>query len=587
MILKEGNGTGGRRGGGSGYRSNCLPADCLRNLVGLHLSGRRLKGRRPETRARVDRLYRRELYCCGCGRLFSVIPGGRWRVSMEGVARMRTVCKAGKMNIKKISGWMIGAGILLYLSGCTIFPVKNGPASPDLIQLVQKIQPAVVTVITYDMNDAAADLGSGFFLEANGLMVTNYHVLKGAYRAEVRTHDGRKYPIEQVVAENEQADIIKVRVSSSKQEFNWVRLTEQEPSIGERVLVVGSPLGLEQTVSEGIVSAVRNLPLVGKVFQFSAPISPGSSGSPVVNMDGKVVGVVSFQAATGQNLNFAVASQGVLNLKNVETAPSLSEWTYGNSRKTPRLAEELCKKGFNFSIRGKFKEALSYYKEAVEKSPGDVLAWYGLGSCYVGLDNPEAAIAAFRQAAQADPQNPIPFYNLGRYYGTLERYEDAVSSYLKAVAVEPDHAMSYFDLGVIYIKMEAFDSGEQAFKEVLRIEPSHAPSYYFIGLIHSERRRYNAAVEAYQQAIRIDPELLPALYQLGIAYGKLGLAEDEIASFTSAIRIDPDYAPPHFNMGIIYLKSGDKAAALEEYKILKRLDAEMADRLFDRIYQTP
>ena len=117
------------------------------------------------------------------------------------------------------------------------------------------------------------------------------------------------------------------------------------------MVVVGSPLGLEQTVSEGIVSAVRELPVLGKVFQLSAPISPGSSGSPVVNMRGKVVGVVSFQTTSGQNLNFAVSSKGILGLKQSETPKTLSEWTYSINTKTPKQVEKLCKEGFNFSIR--------------------------------------------------------------------------------------------------------------------------------------------------------------------------------------------------------------------------------------------
>ena len=282
--------------------------------------------------------------------------------------------KAVNMKVKKISGWMIGVGMLLFLSGWADFAIKNGPASSYLIRLVQKVQPAVVTVVAYDMNGAAAGLGSGFFMDETDHLITNYHMLKGAYSAEVKTYDGKKYPIELVVAENEEADLIKVRVAIPDRDSHWVQLTDQEPAIGERILVVGSPLGLEQTVSEGIVSAIRDLPVVGKVFQLSAPISPGSSGSPVVNMKGKVVGVVSFQAVLGQNLNFAVAGQGVLNLKNMDKAQSLSEWTYGIGRKTPRLAEELCKKGFNFSIRGEFKAALNYYKEATEKSPDDAAA---------------------------------------------------------------------------------------------------------------------------------------------------------------------------------------------------------------------
>ncbi|MEW6670071.1 MAG: tetratricopeptide repeat protein [Thermodesulfobacteriota bacterium] len=491
------------------------------------------------------------------------------------------------MNVSKHSFWIIGAGIFWLLSGCADFDIRSGPAATELVRLVQKVQPAVVTVVTYDMNGAAADLGSGFFIDGKGHLITNHHVLKGAYGAEVKTFDGRKHPIELVVAENEDADIIKVRVAMAEKEFSWVQLSDQEPVIGERILVVGSPLGLEQTVSEGIVSAVRDLPVIGKVFQLSAPISPGSSGSPVVNMKGKVIGVVSFQTIMGQNLNFAVAGRGVRELKSAEKAQSLSEWTYGFAGKTPRLAEELCKRGFAFSIRGEYKEALNFYKEAAEKSPDDAAAWYGLGACYIGLDDTEAAISAFQQAVRADPRNPTPYYNLGRYYGMLERYEEAVQAYKKAVAVDPDHALSYFDLGIIYSKREEYDAGEKAFKEVLRIEPMHALSYYFIGLGNSERGRYEAAIKSYQEVLKIDPESVPALYQLGIAFGKLGNSEDEIGSYKAAIRIDPDYAPPHFNMGIMYLKNGDKAAALGEYKILKGLNTEMADRLFDQIYRSP
>jgi len=491
------------------------------------------------------------------------------------------------MNIKRNSGWMIGIGILLFMFGCADFPLKTGSNSGHLIRLIRKVQPAVVTVITYDINGDAADLGSGFFIDGKGHLITNHHVLKGAYRAEVKTHDGGNYPIEQVIAENEEADIIKVRVTIPEKAVHWVDLTEEEPAIGERILVVGSPLGLAQTVSEGIVSAVRDMPPVGKVFQLSAPISPGSSGGPLVNMKGKVVGVVSFQAVMGQNLNFAVSSRKVINLKHMDNARSLSEWTYDIGRKTPRLAEELCKKGFHFSVKGEYKEALRYYKEATEKSPKDVSAWYGLGSCYVGLDDSEAAIGAFQQAVQVDAHNPTPYYNLAHYYGTLERYEEAIGYYKKAIEIDPDHVLSYFDLGIVYSQMQAFEAGVQAFKEVLRIDPRHAPSYYFIGLIRSEQGRHEAALAAFRQVLQIDPESVSALYQMGIAYGKLGDAQDEMDSYKAAIRMDPDFAPPHFNMGIFYLNAGDKAAALEEYKILRGLNMELADKLFDHIYRSP
>ncbi len=487
----------------------------------------------------------------------------------------------------KLKNLTLLSGVLLFvLIGCSRLYVGPERSPSGLISLVKKVQPAVVTVITYDINRKVSDLGSGFFVDPQGHLITNHHVLKGAYAADVKLSDGKNFPIQQVVSENEAADLIKVRVdiSGAPEAVHWVPVTDAEPAIGERVVVVGSPLGLEQTVSEGIVSAVREVPVVGKIFQLSAPISPGSSGSPVVNMSGRVVGVVSFQSTVGQNLNFAVAAKGILDLVPSSDGKTISEWTFDTGKRSPKLAEALCKKGFNFSIRGEYKEALKYYQEATRKSPNDIDAWSGLGSCYGGLDQPDEAIAAFQQAIRIDPQNAAGYFNLGQYYRRLERYPEAVAAFRQATKIDPDHAPAFFDMGQIYGKMGEYDLGEQAFKEVLRIIPDHVPAHYYIGLTYFETGRYRDAVESYQQALRINPNSALILYQMGIAYTRLGAERQKIESFKAAIRVDPDFAPAHFQMGQIYLDSGDRVSALAEYKILKQLEPESAEALFKRIY---
>lgn len=482
------------------------------------------------------------------------------------------------LTILTIAGWLL-------LTACSRYYVGSESSPENLISLVRKVQPAVVTVITYDINRQVVDLGSGFFVDAQGHLITNYHVLKGAYAADVKLNDGSSYRIDLIVAENEAADLIEARVDIARaRPLPWVPITDIEPAIGERVLVVGSPLGLEQTVSEGIVSAVRELPGAGKIFQLSAPISPGSSGSPVVNMKGQVVGVVSFQTTMGQNLNFAVAAKGILDLRPGKKKKTLSEWTLDTGKRTPGLAEALCKKGFDFSVQGQFKDALKYYQEATQKSPENVEAWTGLGSCYDGLDKSDEAIAAFQQAIHLDPRNPAGYFNLGRYYRKLGRYPDAVAAYLQATKIDPEHAPAYFALGQLYGKMGEYERGEEAFKQVIRIIPNHAPAYYYIGLTYFEAGRYREAVTSYQEALQINPESAPILYSLGIAFSQLGEHQLKVESFKSAIRVDPDFAPAHHQMGLFYLESGDRAAALAEYKLLKGLDPVSAEILFRKIY---
>ncbi len=494
---------------------------------------------------------------------------------------MLLISEDSTMTFKKI---IISGIALLAVTGCIQLQNNAGSSTGNMGSLVRGIQPAVVTVVAYDADKNVTNLGSGFFVDNLGDLITNYHVLVGAYAADIKTYDKKLYPVEWVVAENKPSDLIKVRAKIPESSIHWISVTETEPAVADRVLVVGSPMGLAQTVSEGIVSAFREMPVIGKVFQLSAPISPGSSGSPVINMKGKVIGVVSFQAAKGQNLNFAVSSAGILSLKSKKTFKTLSEWTYDIKMKTPQLVEKLCKEGFKFSIRGEFKNALNYFKEATRTSPDNTLAWYGLGSCYDGLDQQEDAIAAFKHVIQIDPKDVEAYFNIGRYYRKIGRYKDAIEAYHQAVSLDPDHAPSYFDLGVVYERLKDFENSEKAFKQVLRIRPNHVQSLLQLGTIYSRQGRYNEAVEYYKNALSINPDSAQALYNLGLAYGGLGSSEQEVDALKQAIRVDPDFAPAHYNMGMIYLNSGDKGAALEEYKILKEIDPKMAERLFGKIY---
>jgi S1-C subfamily serine protease len=187
-------------------------------------------------------------------------------------------------------------------------------AQDSLPALVKRIQPAVVTVVGYSANDKVIRLGSGFFVSADGHLITNGHVISGVARAAVKLPKGGLYPLTTVLAEDKNADLVKLAVKIPGGTPHYLEITGDRPEVGEHVLVVGSPLGLEQSVSEGLVSAIRTVRGRGEFLQISAPISPGSSGGPVVNLKGQVIGVATFQVR-GQNINFAVLGSRVLDLR--------------------------------------------------------------------------------------------------------------------------------------------------------------------------------------------------------------------------------------------------------------------------------
>ncbi len=462
---------------------------------------------------------------------------------------------------------------------------SSAMAETDLTELVKSIQPAVATVVAYDVNRNVASLGTGFFLNKDGHLITNHHVLVGKFGAEIRTSDGDTYPIKAIIAENQGSDLIKVKVDIPPEKVHWIEVSKEPPPVAQRVVVVGSPMGLEQSVSDGIVSSVREIPGLGTFYQMSAPISPGSSGSPVVNMEGKVVGVASFQFLQGQNLNFAVSGKSILELKTDTPGQSLSEWTFNQSNQKARMAEELCRKGFSFSIDGQDQKALQYFKKATENDPNNTTAWYGLGYCYAGKKSHNDAIQAYKQAIRTNPTKEISYFHLGNYYHKIGRYAEAIETFNQVVSINPEFEAAYFNMGIIYTKVGRFEEGRKAFQNVVRINPQAKTAYYNMGVAYTKLGRYEQAAVAYKKAIDIQPTFTTALFNLGVVYGELGNIQDEMEAYKKAIRVNPDFAPAHYAIGQAYLNQGDKVSALDQYKILKKIDEATADKLFDEIYR--
>jgi Trypsin-like peptidase domain len=163
---------------------------------------------------------------------------------------------------------------------------------------------SVASVVVYDKTDKAIGQGSGFFVDSEGKLVTNFHVIKMAASAVVKCADGGFYQVAGVLATDEKNDLAVLKVSGK--DFKVLSLADSNAvRVGDKVLAIGSPLGLEETVSDGLISGIREIEGV-RVFQTTAAISPGSSGGALLNVHGQVVGVTAFQLTAGQSLNFAV-----------------------------------------------------------------------------------------------------------------------------------------------------------------------------------------------------------------------------------------------------------------------------------------
>ena len=183
-------------------------------------------------------------------------------------------------------------------------PIKNSaPKSRKIADVVDEIKENVFLIIQYDEEGNEQGIGTGFFVNNHGTAVTNYHVFERGSDFRIKLDGDRLYKVTDIYAYNQDDDYLIFGVDLQGRARKGLDFTQSKPRIGEDVYVLGNPKGLETTLSKGIVSSLRP---EYNLIQIDAAISPGSSGSPVLNDKGKVIGVATFKSVDCENCNFAV-----------------------------------------------------------------------------------------------------------------------------------------------------------------------------------------------------------------------------------------------------------------------------------------
>ncbi len=178
----------------------------------------------------------------------------------------------------------------------------KSPKSPS--EIAREQSKAVVVLEGLDDRNNVIGQGSGFIVTTNGAIVTNLHVVRGAAMVRVKLPSGDMYKTVEVVDVDDAKDLVVLKIKGFK--LPTVQLGDSDRvEAGEPVVVISSPEGLTNSVTTGVISGVRRLE-THRVFQITAPTSPGSSGGALFDSSGLVVGIVTYVLKSGQNINFAV-----------------------------------------------------------------------------------------------------------------------------------------------------------------------------------------------------------------------------------------------------------------------------------------
>jgi len=304
-------------------------------------------------------------------------------------------------------------------------------------EIVAKTKPAVVKIVTIDENGSTNGLGTGFFISPDGQAVTNRHVVEGPSSIAAINNNGAIFLFERVVAQPAGVDLAILKFRANDVPF--LTLGKSTTAVeGQKVIVIGNPTGLTGTVSDGIISAFREN---RSVIQITAPISPGSSGSPVMDEDGRVIGVATLQIVEGQNLNFAVAVEKVLEALTQAPTP-----------KPAINAKAYVESGWVYFRRKDYDKAISDFTEAIGVDPkNDDLAYLLRGSAYSRLGRLDKAITDYNEAIRLNPNFALAYFERGVAYGNKGKHDKAISDFTEAIRLHPNFALAYNNRGKAYL----------------------------------------------------------------------------------------------------------------------------------------
>lgn len=469
-------------------------------------------------------------------------------------------------------------------------------------QIIENNKPALVSIwyhtdnyysyYSYSVKDTTLLNGSGFIFGDDGLVGTNFHVVDGLDSILIKTSDGTFYDA-QILILDEKNDMAILKIENLNQmKFQTVKFGNSDlPKVGQDVFAIGSPLGYEYTISQGIIAGIRenekvsfNDPLTympveknfEKVIQITAAISPGNSGGALFNKRGEVIGITTYTYTGYGNLNFAIAINGFVRfmnsvdlanyehseaskkkieesmyfsnfkLANNYKSDATTNWFYVKQKDTMKIFDTLIVKQDSLA-KMNFQKAENFFNKCLALQPDSFTVYQSLMDLFVYTENftkAENLYLAIRDKFQSDSLLGLLSSSLANAYSTSKEYKKALIFYQKIASKDSTDITVRFQIANLHEKMGSYNKSVKEYKKIIKQDSTYTQAYVQLGEIYYEKfKDYRKAKE-----------------YLNRAY------EKEIISYSTTYEVDLPYY-----LGLIALKEGKKYEAMLFYFELKSI----------------
>ena len=372
------------------------------------------------------------------------------------------------------------------------------PSEKDSNAVFRENDRSVCAVAAYNAEGKGFSHGSCFIAGRDGVVVTSFHILSNASSARIRKGE-KTYAVEGVLFADRDYDIMVLKTGTTG--LPGVKLGDsRDIRPRDRVFLMDCPQGAGNRIMQGTVSGLRD---IGgrRMIQLSLSLLPGSSGGPIFNVYGEVIGMAAMVISDGSPVSFAVPIEAVKD----HLAGSVLPLQEVLKRDRRQAADYWVATGDGHSTAGRDRDALDAYRKALEADPDSVVAYNGIGISYTRMKRLDEAVAAYEQALKRDPDSAWTRSNLGLAYIEMRKYPQAIEALRRAVRSMPDLSVAHFNLGIAYAKSEQYRQAAASYQEAIRLSPSMADAHYGLGLAYLALHDRKAALRQYETLKQLDP----------------------------------------------------------------------------------
>lgn len=420
-------------------------------------------------------------------------------------------------------------------------------------KIYKKVNKSVVLIYTEGQDGIHRGQGSGVMLTKDGTIVTNFHVIDDASVIKVMIN-GAAVPAK-INGIDPAHDLALLSISCKS--CIPISRTKKPTEVGAKVYAIGSPLGYENTISEGILSGRRHTSdSTAEILQITAPLSPGSSGGAIVNAKGELIGISAIASnGSAQNINFAISAELIDRIVLRENISSRE-----------LLIESGLRKAASLDFRTDAFSIIRILNNILDIDPANEKALENLCYTYFWLNETDKAETYCKKLFAVNRENLRYIFVNGSLLFKKGKYEEASKEARKLITKNSEAGSGHCMLGRCLYMMNKTDSAGVEIKKAIAQDSTDHDALFFLACIESEKKNLIDALSFAYRALEYDNRYFECSLLIGRLYSMKHNEETAREFYDDAMSFNPKSALPHLFKAQSYIVSRQYEQAADELK---------------------